>query len=323
MRKTSKAWLIVGLILILLGGLLFVGELALHRWDPGAFGTAKLETGSLEIAESFRNISITADTEEIRFLPSEDGVCRVDYAVMETRKVSASVQGDRLTVEATDQGSWRDKLSFSFGPVEKPRITVYLPERDYAALSIDEDTGDVVLPGDFAFESIRFTLDTGDVDCRASSSGLISIGTTTGDVRLEALSAGALALSTDTGRIELRSVACAGDLNISVDTGKAILSEVSCESFTSKGDTGDLRLEQVLVSGLLSVERSTGDVRLEDCDAGELFISTDTGDVHGSLLTEKVFLVRSSTGEIHVPETVSGGTCKITTSTGDIHIEIG
>ena len=64
-------------------------------------------------------------------------------------------------------------------------------------------------------------------------------------------------------------------------------------------------------------------MRLEDCDAGELLISTDTGDVHGTLLTEKIFLVRSSTGEIHVPETVSGGKCKITTSTGDIHIEIG
>ena len=323
MRKTSKAWLIVGLILILLGGLLFVGELALHRWDLGAFGTVKLETGSVEIADSFRNISITSDTEEIRFLPSEDGACRVDYAVMEKRNVSASVQGDTLSIEVGDQRTWRDGISFSFGPVEKPRIAVYLPERDYAALSVDEDTGDVFLSEDLAFENILITLDTGDVDCRASSSGLISIETSTGDVRLEALSAGALALSTDTGRIELRSVACAGDLNVSVTTGKVILSEVSCENFSSTGDTGELRLEQVLVSGLLSAERSTGDVRLEDCDAGELLISTDTGDVHGTLLTEKVFLVRSSTGEIHVPETVSGGKCKITTSTGDIHIDIG
>ena len=228
------------------------------------------------------------------------------------------MEGDTLTIELSDQGTWRDAVSFSFGPVEKPRITVYLPERDYAALSIDEDTGDVFLPGDFAFESIRFTLDTGDVDCRASSSGPISIETSTGDVRLEALSAGALALSTDTGRIELRSVSCAEDLGVTVQTGKTVLN-----GFTSTGDTGELRLERVLVSGLLSVERSTGDVRLEDCDAVELLISTDTGDVHGTLLTEKIFLVRSSTGEIHVPETVSGGKCKITTSTGDIHIEIG
>ena len=323
MKSTSKAWLIVGLILILLGGLLFVGELALHRWDLGAFGAVKLETGSLEIAESFRNIRVASDTEELRFLPGEDGVCRVDYAVTEDRTVSASVQGDTLILEAKDRGTRRDWLSFSFGPVEEPRITVYLPGRDYAALSVDEDTGDVFLPEDLAFESIRISLDTGDVDCRASSSGLLSIETDTGDARLEGLSAGTLALTTDTGRIELRSVACVGDLSVSVTTGKASLSDVRCESFTSKGDTGDLRLEQVLVSGLLSAERSTGDVRLEDCDAGELLISTDTGDVHGTLLTEKIFIVRSSTGEIRVPETVSGGKCKITSTTGDIHIDIG
>ena len=101
----------------------------------------------------------------LRLLPGSDGVCRVEYAVPEHRKLSASVQGETLSIEVGEQRTWRDGISFSFGPVEKPRITVYLPERDYAALSIDEDTGDVFLPGDFAFESIRFTLDTGDVDC--------------------------------------------------------------------------------------------------------------------------------------------------------------
>ncbi len=323
MKKTSKAWLIVGLVLILLGALLFVGELALHHGDLSPFNTARLETGTVEIAESFQSIKLTADTEEIRFLPAPDGVCRVDYAVLEHRKLSAAVQGDALSIEVIDQRRWSDSISFSFGITEKPRITVYLPGRDYTALTVDEDTGDLFLPGDFSFESIRVKTDTGDVDCRASSSGLLSISTDTGDVRLESLTAGALSLSTDTGRIELRSVACAGDLGVTVTTGKTILTDVSCGSFTSKGDTGDLRLEQVLVEGLLSAERSTGDVRLEGCDAGELLISTDTGDVSGTLLTEKVFLVRSSTGKIRVPETVSGGKCKITTSTGDIRIEIG
>ena len=57
-------------------------------------------------------------------------------------------------------------------------------------------------------------------------------------------------------------------------------------------------------------------------DAAELEISTDTGDVKGSLLTEKVFITRSDTGRIRVPETVTGGKCKITTDTGNIEIEI-
>lgn len=323
MKQTSKAWLIVGLVLILLGAALFVGDLALHRWDLGALGATRLETGTVELSESFQNISIRSDTEELRFLPAADGVCRVDYAIPEKRTLSASVRGDSLSIDVMDQTDWRDKLSFSFGPMEKSRITVYLPEQSYAALSVEEDTGDLFLPGDFSFESIRVKTDTGDVDCRASASALLNIETDTGDTRLEDLSAGALSLSTDTGRITLRSVSCAGELSVTVTTGKASLSDVSCGSFRSTGDTGDLTLEQVLVSGLLSAERSTGDVRLAGCDAAELLITTDTGDVSGTLLTEKVFVVRSSTGSIRVPETVSGGKCKISTTTGDVHIDIG
>ena len=39
-------------------------------------------------------------------------------------------------------------------------------------------------------------------------------------------------------------------------------------------------------------------------------------------LTEKIFIAKTDTGEIKVPETTSGGKCKITTDTGDIKIEI-
>ena len=72
----------------------------------------------------------------------------------------------------------------------------------------------------------------------------------------------------------------------------------------------------------ISIERSTGDVGFDRCDAGALEIATGTGDVAGSLLSDKVFIARSGTGRINVPETTSGGTCRIHTDTGDIHIEV-
>jgi hypothetical protein len=40
------------------------------------------------------------------------------------------------------------------------------------------------------------------------------------------------------------------------------------------------------------------------------------------LLSEKVFITKSDTGRIDVPETVTGGKCKITTDTGSIRIYI-
>ena len=68
--------------------------------------------------------------------------------------------------------------------------------------------------------------------------------------------------------------------------------------------------------------RSTGDVEFERCDAAELQIETDTGSVTGSLRSEKVFIAQSDSGRVKVPETASGGICRITTDTGRISIEI-
>ncbi len=51
-------------------------------------------------------------------------------------------------------------------------------------------------------------------------------------------------------------------------------------------------------------------------------ISLHTADVTGTLLTEKVFLPKSDTGDIEVPKTNAGGKCEIITSTGDIKLTI-
>ena len=72
----------------------------------------------------------------------------------------------------------------------------------------------------------------------------------------------------------------------------------------------------------MSVTRSTGDVRFEGSDAAAIFVETNTGDVTGTLLSDKIFLPQSNTGEIEVPQTVSGGRCQIITSTGDIRLKI-
>lgn len=40
------------------------------------------------------------------------------------------------------------------------------------------------------------------------------------------------------------------------------------------------------------------------------------------MLSEKVFIAETDTGGVKLPGTTSGGTCKITTSTGDIKISL-
>ena len=53
-----------------------------------------------------------------------------------------------------------------------------------------------------------------------------------------------------------------------------------------------------------------------------IMVKTSTGNVKGTLLSDKIFVTDTSTGRVSVPKTTSGGKCEITTSTGDIEIEL-
>ena len=53
-----------------------------------------------------------------------------------------------------------------------------------------------------------------------------------------------------------------------------------------------------------------------------IYVETDTGDVRGTILTSKIFFAKSDTGDEDVPETTTGGICRIKTDTGDIKIRI-
>lgn len=81
-------------------------------------------------------------------------------------------------------------------------------------------------------------------------------------------------------------------------------------------------MKRVIAEGEFDIKSDTGDVKFSDSDAEEIYAETDTGDVTGTLCSEKIFQTHSDTGDIHVPDSLTGGRCKITTDTGDIEIRI-
>ena len=164
-----------------------------------------------------------------------------------------------------------------------PWATVYLPLGAYNSLFIENSTGDVLIEDAFSFSEIDITLSTGD--------------------------------------IKLKKI-FADKINLSVSTGDTYLKDIACKSIVTKGSTGDIKLKNVLASDGFKIKRSTGDVQFDNCDAQDISVNTSTGDVTGTLLTEKVFVTKTSTGKVSVPNTLSRGKCEITTSTGDIYIDI-
>jgi len=322
MSKNTIIWLIVATILVLSGLIVFASALTAYDWDFDNLSTENYKTSTHEnLSEEFTDISIDTDTADIIFVPSTDGKVKVECYESEKEKHEVYVQDNTLTINVKNDKEWYNYIGINLS-FNSPKITVYLPQREYNALVIKESTGDVELPNDFTFQSIDIISSTGDIKCQAAAKSDVSIRTSTGDIDLQNVFAESFDLSTSTGEIFASKITCQNNFDVKVSTGDVNLNSVNCQNFTSTGSTGDIKMDGVVATQNFTIVRSTGYVLLNGCDGGEINIQTDTGDINGSLLSEKIFLTSTDTGSVNVPNTTTGGKCQITTDTGDIHITI-
>ena len=319
MLKSQKIWLLIAALFVVGGLVLFAVTMTASGWDFRVLSTEKLMTNTYTISDPFVSISMETDTADIVFIPSADGSCKVVCYEPENARHNVTLDGSTLTVTLVDRREWYAHIGIHS---ESPKIQVFLPAGDYKDLLISEDTGDIRIPEDFRFASIDITTSTGDVDTSASAAGQLKIATSTGHIRLENASASAIDLSVSTGQVRVKAVNCEGELSLRVSTSEGYLTDVTCGSFTTTGNTGELELKNVVATGAFSITRTTGDVEFDRCDAAQITIETDTGDVEGSFRSPKLFFTETSTGDVHVPKSTTGGTCTVTTSTGDIELEI-
>ena len=297
--KKRTIWIIIALCCVIIGTIIFVSGMSKIDWDFKKLGSYNFETNAYEIVDEFNKIEINAKTANINFQLAEDGECKVVCYENKKEKHLTSVDNGVLKINYTNEKQWYDYLHILS---DSPKITVYLPDLDNITLTIKVSTGDVKLPSDFTFESISISGSTCHVKCYASSIYQTKIHVSTGDIIIEN--------------------ATAKNYDLHVSTGYAKITNVNCENIVSTGSTGDIKLNNVIASEKISIERSTGKVKFYRCDANELKIITSTGDVEGTLLSDKVFIVKSSTGDIDVPSSITGGRCEITTSTGDIEVRV-
>ena len=319
MSKTGKKWLIAAAVLVALGLIIFAVGMTACGWNFSKLGTVTYVTNTYEVDDDFDKISIDVDTTEIAFVPAGDETCRIVCYEEEKVKHSATVHDGTLVIDTLDTRTWNDYIGIS---LEIPKMTVYLPQEEYVSLFIETATGDISIPQDFAFQTIKIEGDTCDVECFASVSDVMEVELSTGALYVDTISAGRLNITTSTGDIQVNSATVNGNIDIKTDTGTVKLTDVSCTDFSAESSTGMIALQNVVAEGTLSAESDTGDVRLEESDAAQISVRTDTGAVTGTLLSEKVFITETDTGRIDVPKSTSGGKCEITTETGDIKVDI-
>lgn len=319
MRRSTKIWLITAAVFVIFGLILLVGGMTAYNFDFNKLSTVNYTTNTYEVSEAFDKISIDVNTTEIKIVLSDDEQCKIECVETDKIKHSAAVQNGTLVIDTVDTRNWYDHIGIFIGNF---KMTVYLPQKSYASLFVDTDTGDIFILNDFSFENIEINGHTADVKCMASVSNTMKIKSDTGSINADNLTAGNIDFTTSTGKININSVIAKGKVNIKTNTGTAKLTDISCTGFTAKIDTGHIILKNVVADDNFSVESDTGDVNFEECDANEIFVKTDTGNVRGTLLSEKLFITESDTGSVDVPKTAASERCEIITDTGDIKISI-
>lgn len=319
MKKATKIWLMVAASLMVIGLIIFSVVMTKYNWDFSRLSTEKYKTNTYETTGDFNNISINTDTADIIFALSDNGKCKVECYESEKLKHSVITKDDTLTIETVNKNNWYDYIGINFN---SPKITIFLPKIKYTALSINQDTGDILLPKDFKFSSADISSSTGDVNFFSSASKPVKIKTSTGNICVKYSSINALNLTASTGDITVSNVICKKDINIRLSTGKSFLIDTECKNLISTASTGDITINNVITKEKFSIKTSTGDVKFDSSNAREIFVETNTGNVLGSLLTDKVFITSTDTGSVDVPKTVNGGKCEIITDTGDIKITV-
>lgn len=315
MKTFEKLLLFIASSLVLVGTVVFVTSLSKNGWNISDMTPNRGEEKVYQISENFTDISIDTDTEDIEIIfSSENKVICYDE---EDKVHNVVVEEGKLKIESIDNRKWYDYLF----DVSSYKVVIYI-NQEVNLLNIKESTGDIKIESGFICNELNIETSTSVVKINEANAKKVNISASTGDVVIYSLISEEINVKTSTGNIYLESVQCNGSIGVYVSTGDSFIKNLNCTNFISTGNTGDITLEEVIVSEKVDIKRSTGDVTFNKFDAGEMKIETDTGDVTGTLLSEKIFIVETSTGNKIYPYCTIGGKCYITTSTGDIVITI-
>ncbi len=318
-----KIAIIIAIILIVVGIVICAVSLFSAGFDFKKLSTQKLVTETHTVSEDFTNILIKTNVADVTLVLSEDGECKIDSNLSEKFKVFTTVEDGTLSIAVKDMRKWYEHISMNFFGFEDEVITVYLPRAELGSLGISTNTGDVHAPSNLSFSSVNVKANTADVSIYSQVTGDVQILTDTGDIKLEGTNPQNVTLKVDTGDIKAGLIAAQGSINISSDTGDIKLYDTRAKELKIKSNTGDTQLNNVMLTDTVNIKTNTGDVEFSGFDASGIKIVTNTGDVRGSLLTPKLFVVKSDTGrEIYPTDSFSEQRCEINSNTGDIKVSI-
>ncbi|MDE6208942.1 MAG: DUF4097 domain-containing protein [Lachnospiraceae bacterium] len=318
MKKNKKIAIFVALTLISVGFVVSLGAMAVMNFDFTKMNTLNFVTNTYQVDETFSGISVDGAECDVRFVVSGDNQCSVVCNEGDKIYHSVTVENNTLIIERHDERKWYEHLGLYWADME---IVIYLPQSEFETLYIENLSGDIVIPEGFSFEAAEIYSTSGNVSFQAAADNVLSVKTVSGEIYVNNAEPQNLNIKSTSGDIELSNIN-SQSITAYTTSGDIEFSNIKCQNITTNTTSGEIEFSKVIANEYINIKSVSGDVELNKCDAGSLWIKTVSGDVSGLLLTEKIFFTDTTSGDVKVPHSASGGKCEIITTSGDIKLDI-
>lgn len=249
----TKAFVLTGIVLLILGLVLCIGGMTALNWDFGKLSTLHYETRSYSCKIEASSVCVNVENSDIRISLSDTAEqIEISYPAIFGRddqqknkiEISADENTGALTLNESSDYHWTDYL-FVIQP-KSPEVAIILPASFTGSLSLNTEGGDITVRGG-SFYSLELNSDYGEItlyDTQTSKNTL---------------------LRTDTGDIELNGVQVAEKLTVTVN------------------GAGDIEADNVLAAQL-SLYTEYGDIDIGRINSPSINLKTDYGDIEGSII---------------------------------------
>lgn len=321
MNNAKKTAVITACIMTGLGVLIFISVMIGINFDFTKLSTVKTERITYTIEEDFDSIHIDCMESDVKFVKSDSDECVVECVQEEHVSHEAAVKDGTLNISRIDEREGHKYFMIMFN-FEKTGITVHLPEDEYEKLWVKTLSGDVAVPEGFTFTDAEVYCTSGDIVFLADVHANLTAESVSGDFRMMNPDAENISVKSTSGDVEISSVKAKDKLNIETVSGDMDLTNAETGILSASSTSGDMDFSDVIAESDFHAQTTSGDIEVNKCDGSYLYLKSTSGDVSGTLLSDKMFSVHTTSGNVNVPDDRGSEKCEIITTSGNVKIRI-
>lgn len=328
MKKSVKIALIVSVTMIFSGLLMLFAVLwslsfDFSKLDYTAYNNVEYKVTVYDIDYDFNDVYIDEKSLDIYFDSTSEEKAYVRVLAQENIKHQVFVENEKLIVKRTDDSLKNSVWGINIG-TQTPRLTVYLPKKNFENLTINSTSGDIYIYDNknFSFKNCEISANSSDVDVLGFVTDSLTVNTTSGKIGVGFGLTKNVTLSSNSGDVYLQKLKDSHDINIKTTSGDIYVSLVQCDNLSVESNSGEQKCLNTEVANLSEMHSTSGDITLEAFDSGESNLWSTSGTIYGEFLTSKNFITFSESGTINAPIDGTGGNCLVRTYSGDITLKL-